>query len=148
MPSYALGNKPKAYYYAGVGATDPKQIPANPKICIDRASSSCIDYTYPGINKTTHSKTSGFNLLSDFNGFLFKKGDLVRFRIINTTQGSGAYRSAFSGPMVWDTAFAAIITSGEMLQLGTGMQIILMDIHSKIDDTVHIMSALEIEFTP
>lgn len=148
MPSYTLMNEPQTYYYTAYGATSPKQIRANPKMCIDRSNPNCIDYTYPGINNATHAQTSGFSLLSDVYGFLFKKGDDVRFRIINTTRGAGSYKSTFGGQMQWDTAFAANITQGEMNKLGTGKQLVLMDIYSKTDDTVHILKALETEFTP
>lgn len=95
-----------------------------------------------------HSKTSGFNLLSDIYGFMFKKDDFVRLRIINTTKGAGSYQTNFNGPMPYDTAFATTITDGEMKKLGLGKQIVLMDIFSKADDTVHILKALDIEFTP
>lgn len=148
MPSYTLMSKPQIYYYTAYGATNAKQLRANPKICIDRANPNCIDYTYPGINKATHSKTSGFSLVSDVYGPYFKKNDLVRFRIINTTQGAGSYRSTLNSPMQWDTAFSAEITVGEMKKLGTGKQLILMDIYSVGDDTTFIFDALDTEFTP
>lgn len=147
MPSYNLMPKPSAFYYS-YAPNDPKQKPLNPKICINRNSPNCIDYTYPGINMATHAKQSGFTLMSDPYGFYFKKGDLARFRIINTSKGAGAYRSIFNGPMGWDTAFSAIVTAGEMQKLGVGNQLILMDIDSIVDDTVHILDAREIEFLP
>ena len=86
--------------------------------------------------------------MSDINGPYFKKGDPVRFRIINTSKAKGWYKSAFSGPMAWDTAFSAAITDGEMKKLDTGKQTILMDIYSKLDDTVYIFKPIEVEFTP
>ena len=50
--------------------------------------------------------------------------------------------------MAWDTAFSAAITDGEMKKLDTGKQTILMDIYSKLDDTVYIFKPIEVEFTP
>ncbi|MBV4453142.1 MULTISPECIES: hypothetical protein [Pseudomonas] len=147
MPSYKLENQPTAYYYP-LSPVDPKQIPLNPKICINRSDPNCIDYNYPGINMPSHAKTSGFNLMSDPYATMFKKGDGVRFRIINITKGAGSYRSSFNAPMAWDTAFSAIITVGEMNSLGTGNQLILMDIYSISTDTYHICAARKIEFTP